>query len=854
MDKLRRTYTIPVSFSDGEQPSAAKLTALSSQSRNALGIVERAIGDPWNQSGDPILTATTANALHIPNIARALGDLGLLNPRTFIPSTTALYSDPIGVRYVGQHTGYLLYPPAVDPTVGTIFTLTGNDTFLVPSQFKPFVTWGTDQPRIPGDWTIDQDGKLYSVSPIPVTLVIAYVPDVIGETNSSDNANGGTFSVIPDPDTWGGAFAGLRVERATTEGYYLHLPPRQPFFASGSRFTARTPTFEGNFSTTPEGTTLLTYQSPGFAASSQPHYRYSLPSQLRGLAAGSTYPSGFLYLWDQTRGTIVEGVTYRVPSDRNRAYVIHVTGTDLDNLFAPAGIITTDDMPASYTSRFKLIIVGTSVASSLSALWQRFLDHRHGRTDSNVVSHNSLRDAVTPPRNAVVNPNYPTEKPLLLPSKWTNDSHSQYLHRAGATNSSDTRRDFYDNAMLGPLLMAAEGELAGGTNDWTNTTFNSFPIHFGNFLRSRLIRGISQTTDSVIDRGLGLDGGINAGVTEPIILIRNRLQFGLGPQRGILLKDSNYFKFGVSGSNGVATVGNAGLVANSITLNRSTADLRTTPSESPLTIPYVHLGHQSSFGERGLLRITGMPLLISVNSSIANQGEIRVTNRGGDLAIHDMALEADRRLEFGFRPVIAVPGHVGIRKTINSDDLHHLTWGGLAARGMPGGTTGDDSFSTLGLHVHNVWAAVRGGPRDNTVSPGVGHANQIGVIAGRFSFSARAEATESSTVTFRLTFINNSVDAITVASQSRVIDVFAILSQALQPGSWRSSFSDPPLVILSTASIPLATFYSSYIAQVSITNEFTTDFLITFPLGFPNSIRVYDLNYLVIGPIRRGNA
>ena len=44
-DKFRKIAPLDITFVDGEQPSAKKLTALSDQSRNGLSLVEYALGD-----------------------------------------------------------------------------------------------------------------------------------------------------------------------------------------------------------------------------------------------------------------------------------------------------------------------------------------------------------------------------------------------------------------------------------------------------------------------------------------------------------------------------------------------------------------------------------------------------------------------------------------------------------------------------------------------------------------------------------------------------------------------------------------------------------------------------------------
>src|SRR6185503_18285524 len=99
-DRARRTFPLSILFSNGEQPSAAKLNGVSTQAKAASSLMEAMVGDLWNQGGDPILSpgfSPTNNALHIPNLARAIGKLSLLNsmlPGTGLPlSTNMFYND-----------------------------------------------------------------------------------------------------------------------------------------------------------------------------------------------------------------------------------------------------------------------------------------------------------------------------------------------------------------------------------------------------------------------------------------------------------------------------------------------------------------------------------------------------------------------------------------------------------------------------------------------------------------------------------------------------------------------------------------------------------------------------------------
>ena len=76
-DKLRPVAPLNINFDAGEAPTGAKLTALNNQMRAGFKVIEQAIGDLWNNMGDPLLYSYQ---LQIPNLARAIGEMKYLSP------------------------------------------------------------------------------------------------------------------------------------------------------------------------------------------------------------------------------------------------------------------------------------------------------------------------------------------------------------------------------------------------------------------------------------------------------------------------------------------------------------------------------------------------------------------------------------------------------------------------------------------------------------------------------------------------------------------------------------------------------------------------------------------------------
>lgn len=467
MDKARRLYPLAIKFGDGEQPSAAKLTGISTQAKNALGIVEFIVGDIWNQAGDPILSPSgtpTVNALHIANIARAVGRMSALNsllPGTTSPMSAAMiYQDDVGFTNAGKNRAFLKYKPANTPTSVNMI-LAGTFAPLVQVQFK------TDPKLIvtSGDWSVDANGKLYTFDSIPSTLVLQYVPEITSDI-ATLTGNTPSWNVIPDPTTWAsGNYTGVKISFANNTnnslGYHIWLPPRKPTLDS-SYLLKHSPTVGVlNVAANPNSGSLVFYQSESDVASTTnaDHYRYQFPKEITSVGgSGDTLPAGFLYIWDETTGTVIDGATFFVPGTAaDRKFKVRVTGANLNTVFGTTignGIVTDDttQIPADYKVRFKVITVGASLAKTVGYLNKNFWNHAHKLSEGGVpVSHADLDNLVTPGFDITLNNTYPSGIKSFRQSSWQNDDHPQYLHRAGSTMSAGSRRDRHDNCMLSML-------------------------------------------------------------------------------------------------------------------------------------------------------------------------------------------------------------------------------------------------------------------------------------------------------------------------------------------------------------------------------------------------------------------
>lgn len=505
-DKFRKTYPTPVTFSQGELPNNRKLSALGSQARNGLDLVEHAVGDLWNQAGDPILIAGSVSeqALMIPNLARALGASKFLGPR--IPKLAAIdrYACSL-LPFAGQHEAVLDFPPAPGNTTWTL-SLNGG------------VGWATIPPEAnlsdvdaSGKWYVDYDTGWVFFYDVIANFVLYYEPVVLGDLPEHEQQ----INVIPPltlDATW--TFKSCKIEYANltdnSQGYTVYLPPRGPhnttmsYSSRGVQANLEAPFHTFNYATTPDAGDKYFFQSPtapaamAIATGHRAHYRYNLPAAITdNWSGGALLPTGLIYLWDKdSTGTILEGLTYRATSPDPYVDTIVVSGEALDDYLATAygaakypvaNLQNSSHASALYPSGgLYLITVGLSVSEQSSLMLQKLVNHDHGAAvdgmPSTPVSHGKLMHNFDP---------LDIGAPGFHPSTLSDDWHPQYLHRKGL--DADTR-DNYNNGMLGDLFLTS----TNSTSYYNNLTANSHAIRFGHKSTGPAIRYDSSSDKLVV--------------------------------------------------------------------------------------------------------------------------------------------------------------------------------------------------------------------------------------------------------------------------------------------------------------------------------------------------------------------
>ncbi len=460
-DKFRRTHPLNIVVAAGEAPTGAKLTAIASQARTGARVLEKAVGDLWNQSGDTVLSDWP---LQLPNLARVVGENKWLNPVLYPVSQSFTYRDNVGTKFQYQTRGYLQFKPS---TFASASAVSGSTNLTNKVATKALVLAA-------GDWTVDvEDGEFFSFSALATTDKIDYTVDSSTWAVTDATVPG----VIPDPRQT--EFTSCRLSTALGL-YYIHLPPRRPLTLTGfdrpDRYPPTTDVADN------EATSISPYKlwQSETTALADAHYRYYFPKEIddiiASLSTGADIPEGFLYLWNQDTNTIVEDATFRKSSLGN--WVLEFTAPS-QNL---ASKVSTNENAASYNStKYSIITVGSPLARSVYTLNKVLLSGAHGNTGDlgSLISHSSLLNQ-NPPNSSYPghSSTYPTTVPAWAPSRWEMDDHVSLLSRAGSQGISGGRyRDANDNAMLGDLLMGSV-EAVSGT--YVNTTYTTNKIAFGN--------------------------------------------------------------------------------------------------------------------------------------------------------------------------------------------------------------------------------------------------------------------------------------------------------------------------------------------------------------------------------------
>lgn len=480
-DKLRNSYPIAVDFVDGELPTSNKMSALGRQSKFGQNLIQHAIGDVWNQSGDPVINSISIheNALMIPNLARYIGSTRNTSP--YIPAlpniekyTYAFADDVTDYAPHAAHEATLDFPVE---SLSTSFAWAGATAPTGSPQ--P----GKDYVNATGKWYVNREtGNCFFYDTIASDWKLTYEPVVDGDIDSD-----ATFNIIPDPDTLSSYdFQGVKIEYFNnidnSQGYKIYLPPRGPL---NTRQLRRSPQTTDNYGTAigdkkfwlDDGET-----APDTGVFAE-HYRYNVPKILsNNWSANDVIPTGLVFLWDQLNtGTVIDGVTLRAENAGTpKTWMFIASGTRLDGWLSTYDTIYSDAMlqssshDAAYypSDGLRVITVGQDVSRSIAKMIQHLYDHDHSSSysmPSNQIDHRALKSLFYTQN---LGGGYPK---LDASAMAIGDDHPQYLHRWNFSDGATYTRDKYHNAMLGDLIISSTDP----TDNYLNTADDSYKLYFG---------------------------------------------------------------------------------------------------------------------------------------------------------------------------------------------------------------------------------------------------------------------------------------------------------------------------------------------------------------------------------------
>ena len=468
-DSLKPGVSVITSFSDGEQPTSAKLNTLGLQLKNATEQLESAVGDMRSQSwpyhavnqatlsqaygktraGGIDVVNAEARKLDIANISRLIGPASNLNP--LMLETTTITAEVVSS---GLHQFSLRYPisgPIVDGA---------NPVFAGGTFATDLKVIGPHELVNSGDYYVSQDGQVYTFD-ITTATTVNYTTDPLQEQGGLSYPNA-RYNVIPDPNQTSAGGNGITVNAlgATRAGRHVCTLP----VVSAQQVNIL-------------GTTSATS-----AALDMNHgVQLRLPSVLDSWSApvGDLIPEGFMYLKNVSTGKVYTEASYYWYS--NTAF--DTSGIDLTTEIAAGNV-------------FAVITVGTDITTAISDLQQKHF-HTHNRDFGEPFIPISSISEIT---------SLPGASGGFTGSEIPGNFAPQYLHRDGYRNGVDVNLND-SNAMRGHLMMGISGGTAGAILGITGATYR---LRFGsdnsvdsfiwrNAADELELRGTSETEGLVLE-------------------------------------------------------------------------------------------------------------------------------------------------------------------------------------------------------------------------------------------------------------------------------------------------------------------------------------------------------------------
>lgn len=482
-DILSDIYPVPVSFVDGQQPTARFLNAWAAQIDVAFAILARIIGDFDGESSN--------QATYISNLVRTIGVMGWLDSRLPRGLCAGLVDghdpdlNPDGIfptlvesLSIGTKEALLTFLPRANPTTIDAGTISGWTKVNIGNSINP----GSNFTAV-NQWT-NWSRKVYATTAIPAGAQIQYEVDTDhGSANTQDyyDAYGPDTgpNVIPNMyeiahvTASGGSFTDLCTYEEVDGMLWLEFPkirramnPSKPF---GLATNDALDLIDGSVQWLDSGHTP----------------RYTVPAYIFNLALGENedqIPEGLCSLWiagaEKTTRLVNQNSEEQIRFFVDQGDKRHIRIELPDGFVLPH---TLEGAEEGLDERYIVAFASVGLADALLHERARMIKHAHdGTGDDGVIRAVSLSERF--------NSSHYTQSIVL------HNHFPQYLLRTGYNSDSDVLND--DSAFMGDLLITRSDKIPGDGGD-PNANFlelESFSLYFGSTAGPRLFFDGTDTT------------------------------------------------------------------------------------------------------------------------------------------------------------------------------------------------------------------------------------------------------------------------------------------------------------------------------------------------------------------------
>lgn len=473
-DILSDIYPVPVSFVDGQQPTARFLNAWAAQIDIAFAVLARIIGDFDGESSE--------QATYISNLVRTIGSMGWLDSRLprglkyGLADFDNTFPTLIETLSIGTKETVLSFIPRSDDTTIDAGTISGWQKVNVGSSTNPGLRLSAVN-----QWT-HWSRKVYTTTNIPDGAKIQYevdpdsVPARAQDYYDTYGPNSGA-NVVPNiyeiaSVVAGGQGAGVLSTLCTygdaDDQHWIEFPNVR---------RAMNPALP--FNTSNNIPLDLRHDAGGTVRWTDANHtpRYTVPPYIYDLAfvdVNRRIPDGMCSLWI-ANGTTITRLVNQNSEEQIRFFIDdgdrrHVRIELPDGYVLPHQEVGQEAL----ISRYIVAFAGVGIADAIAHTRARIAKHSHdGAGEDNLVRAVSISERFNPGQHTQ--------------SKVPYNHYPQYLLRTGFSNDSDVLND--NNAFMGNLLITRSDKVPGDGDDPDEDFLGlaSFSLYFGSTGGPRLL-------------------------------------------------------------------------------------------------------------------------------------------------------------------------------------------------------------------------------------------------------------------------------------------------------------------------------------------------------------------------------